>query len=104
MGVTPFFRTPSTTAPAGRTSRPFSDRGHGVRRPIVFYNRFNEAAALLKPGDLDWRRSSRAACAVPPGGMFARSRRRPVAIIEGMKARRRPSPLAGTRIPEALDH
>ncbi|HEU4721514.1 MAG TPA: sugar kinase, partial [Gemmatimonadaceae bacterium] len=33
----------------------YSDRGHGVRAPVVFYNRSNEAAALLKPGDFDWK-------------------------------------------------
>src|SRR5262249_21010279 len=32
----------------------YSDRGHGVRGPVVFYNRSNEAGALLKPGDFDW--------------------------------------------------
>jgi 2-dehydro-3-deoxygluconokinase len=32
----------------------FSDRGYGVRAPVVFYNRSNEAAAQLKPGDFDW--------------------------------------------------
>src|SRR3982751_234466 len=32
----------------------YSDRGHGVRAPVVFYNRCNEAAAQLKPGDFDW--------------------------------------------------
>src|SRR5207245_4606924 len=32
----------------------YSDRGQGVRAPVVFYNRSNEAAALLKPGDFDW--------------------------------------------------
>src|SRR4026209_11683 len=32
----------------------YSDRGHGVRAPILFYNRSNEAAARLKPGDFDW--------------------------------------------------
>ncbi len=32
----------------------YSDRGHGVRPPVVFYNRGNEAGALLKPGDFDW--------------------------------------------------
>jgi 2-dehydro-3-deoxygluconokinase len=32
----------------------FSDRGLGVRAPVVFYNRSNEAAAQLKPGDFDW--------------------------------------------------
>ncbi len=32
----------------------YSDRGFGVRAPVVFYNRSNEAAAQLKPGDVDW--------------------------------------------------
>jgi len=32
----------------------YSDRGFGVRAPVVFYNSANEAAALLKPGDFDW--------------------------------------------------
>jgi len=32
-----------------------SDRGFGVLPPVVFYNRANEAAALLKPGDFDWK-------------------------------------------------
>ena len=32
----------------------YSDRGQGVRAPVVFYNRCNEAAARLKPGDFDW--------------------------------------------------
>ena len=31
----------------------YSDRGHGVRAPVVFYNRANEAGAMLKPGDFD---------------------------------------------------
>jgi 2-dehydro-3-deoxygluconokinase len=33
----------------------YSDRGQGVRAPVVFYNRSNEAAAQLKPGDFDWK-------------------------------------------------
>jgi 2-dehydro-3-deoxygluconokinase len=32
----------------------WSDRGQGVRAPVVFYNRSNEAAQLLKPGSFDW--------------------------------------------------
>jgi 2-dehydro-3-deoxygluconokinase len=32
----------------------YSDRGFGVRPPVVFYNRANEAAAQLQPGDFDW--------------------------------------------------
>jgi 2-dehydro-3-deoxygluconokinase len=33
----------------------YSDRGQGVRGPVVFYNRCNEAGAQLKPGDFDWK-------------------------------------------------
>ncbi len=33
----------------------YSDRGYGLRAPVVFYNRANEAGALLKPGDFDWK-------------------------------------------------
>ena len=32
----------------------YSDQGFGVRAPVVFYNRSNEAASQLKPGDFDW--------------------------------------------------
>jgi len=32
----------------------YSDRGQGVRAPVVFYNRSNEAAGQLKPGDFNW--------------------------------------------------
>ena len=32
----------------------YSDRGQGVRPPVVFYNRANEAGAQLAPGDFDW--------------------------------------------------
>lgn len=55
MGVTPFykhFKHNGVTGPNMATV--FSDRGQGVRAPVVFYNRANEAAAQLKPGDFDW--------------------------------------------------
>jgi 2-dehydro-3-deoxygluconokinase len=32
----------------------WSDRGQGIRAPVVFYNRSNEAAQQLKPGSFDW--------------------------------------------------
>ncbi|HEX7497281.1 MAG TPA: sugar kinase [Candidatus Limnocylindrales bacterium] len=32
----------------------YSDRGLGVRAPVVFYNRSNEAAGRLATGDFDW--------------------------------------------------
>ena len=46
----------STTACSGpNMATVYSDRGFGVRGPVVFYNRSNEAAAQLKPGDFDWK-------------------------------------------------
>ena len=33
----------------------YSDRGQGVRPPVVYYNRANEAGAMLKPGDFNWK-------------------------------------------------
>src|SRR5580700_8341510 len=56
MGVKPFykhFQHDGVTGPNMATV--YSDRGHGVRAPVVFYNRSNEAAARLKPGDFDWK-------------------------------------------------
>ena len=56
MGVKPFykhFEHDGVTGPNMATV--YSDRGYGVRAPVVFYNRANEAAALLKPGDFDWK-------------------------------------------------
>jgi len=56
MGVRPFykhFKHNGVTGPNMATV--YSDRGFGVRAPVVFYNRSNEAAALLKPGDFDWK-------------------------------------------------
>ena len=56
MGVKPFykhFKHDGVTGPNMATV--YSDRGFGVRAPVVFYNRANEAAAQLKPGDFDWK-------------------------------------------------
>ena len=56
MGVRPFYRHfkhDGVTGPNMATV--YSDRGFGVRGPVVFYNRSNEAAAQLKPGDFDWK-------------------------------------------------
>ena len=55
MGVTPFYKHFAHNGVNGpNMATVYSDRGHGVRAPVVFYNRSNEAAALLKPGDFDW--------------------------------------------------
>jgi 2-dehydro-3-deoxygluconokinase len=56
MGVRPFykhFKHDGVTGPNMATV--YSDRGFGVRAPVVIYNRANEAAAQLKPGDFDWK-------------------------------------------------
>jgi 2-dehydro-3-deoxygluconokinase len=55
MGVRPFykyFKHDGVNGPNMATV--YSDRGQGVRPPVVFYNRSNEAGGLLKPGDFDW--------------------------------------------------
>ncbi len=66
----------------------YSDRGQGVRAPVVFYNRCNEAGAQLKPGDFDWK--SIFASGVRwfhSGGIFAAlSPTTSEVIIEGMQA------------------
>ena len=55
MGVTPFYKQFKHDGVRGpNMAAVYSDRGFGVRGPVVFYNRSNEAAALLKPGDFDW--------------------------------------------------
>jgi 2-dehydro-3-deoxygluconokinase len=56
MGVRPFYKRfehDGVTGPNMATV--YSDRAYGVRPPVVFYNRANEAGALLKPGDFDWK-------------------------------------------------
>ena len=56
MGVKPIykhFKHDGVTGPNMATV--YSDRGFGVRGPVVFYHRCNEAAAQLKPGDFDWK-------------------------------------------------
>ncbi|MGA2600395.1 MAG: sugar kinase [Bryobacteraceae bacterium] len=55
MGVRPFYKTFVHNGVTGpNIAAVYSDRGLGVRAPVVFYNRANEAGALLKPGDFDW--------------------------------------------------
>jgi 2-dehydro-3-deoxygluconokinase len=89
MGVTPFYKRFAHDGVRGpNMAAVYSDRGHGMRAPVVFYNRSNEAAGLLKAGDFDWR--SMFAGGVRwfhSGGIFAAlSPTTPEVIIEGMKA------------------
>jgi 2-dehydro-3-deoxygluconokinase len=54
-GVQPFYKRFSHDGVRGpNMATVYSDRGFGMRPPVVVYNRSNEAAALLKPGDFDW--------------------------------------------------
>ncbi len=54
-GVTPFYRRFAHDGVSGpNIATVYSDRGAGVRAPLVFYNRANEAASRLRPGDFDW--------------------------------------------------
>ncbi|MHC6201635.1 PfkB family carbohydrate kinase [Breznakiellaceae bacterium SP9] len=54
-GVTPYYRRFVCDGVRGpNMAIVWSDRGHGVRAPVVFYNRANEAAQQLKPGSFDW--------------------------------------------------
>ena len=55
MGVKPFYKRFKHNGVNGpNMATVYSDRGQGVRGPVVFYNRANEAGAMLKPGDFDW--------------------------------------------------
>ena len=55
MGVTGFYKRFAHDGVTGpNMATVYSDRGVGVRAPVVFYNRSEEAAARLKPGDFDW--------------------------------------------------
>lgn len=89
MGVKPFykyFKHNGVNGPNHATV--YSDRGQGVRAPVVFYNRANEAGALLKPGDFDWEKIfSGGVRWFHSGGIFAAlSPTTGELIIEGMKA------------------
>src|SRR5258705_7717998 len=55
MGVRPFYKHFAHDGVSGpNMATVYSDRGCGVRPPVVFYNPCNEAAALVKPGDFHW--------------------------------------------------
>jgi 2-dehydro-3-deoxygluconokinase len=56
MGVKDIYkRFPHNGVNGPNMAAVYSDRGQGARAPVVFYNRSNEAAAQLKPGDFDWQ-------------------------------------------------
>jgi len=89
MGVKPFYKHFKHNGVNGpNMATVFSDRGQGVRAPEVFYNRANEAAAMLKPGDIDWRGIFAGGVRwFHSGGLFAAlSETTGELIIEGMRA------------------
>lgn len=56
MGVKPYYKWFDHDGARGpNIATVYSDVGYGVRPPVVFYNRANEAGAMLKPGDFDWK-------------------------------------------------
>ena len=89
MGVKPFYKRFAHDGVTGpNMATVYSDRGHGVRAPVVFYNRSNEAAARLKPGDFDWKAIFAGGVRwFHSGGIFAAlSPTTPEVILEGMQA------------------
>jgi 2-dehydro-3-deoxygluconokinase len=89
MGVKPFYKQFQHNGVNGpNMAAVYSDRGLGVRAPVVFYNRCNEAAAQLKPGDFDWKAIfSGGVRWFHSGGIFAAlSPTTAEVIIEGMQA------------------
>ncbi len=89
MGVKPFYKHFDNDGVSGpNIATVYSDRGQGVRAPVVFYNRCNEAGALLKPGDFDWKAIFAGGVRwFHSGGIFAAlSKTTSELIIEGMEA------------------
>jgi 2-dehydro-3-deoxygluconokinase len=89
MGVKPFYKHFKHNGVSGpNMAAVYSDRGFGVRAPVVFYNRANEAGAMLKPGDFDWNAIFGAGVRwFHSGGIFAAlSETTGQLIAEGMKA------------------
>jgi len=68
----------------------WSDRGMGPRPPVVFYNRADEAAALLGPGSFDWKAIFSGGLRwFHCGGIFAAlSSTTPALVVEAMQAAR----------------
>ena len=89
MGVKPFYKHFEHDGVRGpNIATVYSDRGQGVRPPVVFYNRANEAGGMLKPGDFDWKGIFSAGVRwFHSGGIFAAlSNTTSELIVEGMQA------------------
>ncbi len=103
MGVAPFYKRFKHDGVRGpNMATVLSDTGFGVRAPVVFYNRANEAAALLAPGDFDWASIFGAGVRwFHSGGIFsALSETTAELVIEAMKAARQ----AGTIVSFDLNY
>jgi 2-dehydro-3-deoxygluconokinase len=88
-GVRPFYKWFDHDGVRGpNIATVYSDRGQGVRPPVVFYNRSNEAGAMLKAGDFDWPAIfGKGVRWFHSGGIFAAlSETTSGLIVEGMKA------------------
>ncbi len=89
MGLTPFYKYFEHNGVNGpNMATIYSDRGYGMRAPVVFYNRANEAGAQLKPGDFDWKEILKGGVRwFHSGGIFAAlSETTGNVIIEGITA------------------
>jgi 2-dehydro-3-deoxygluconokinase len=89
MGVRPFYKRFAHDGVTGpNIAHVYSDQGHGARGPVVFYNRCNEAASRLKPGDFDWKAIFAGGVRwFHSGGIFAAlSPTTPQLILEAMQA------------------
>ncbi len=92
MGVKSFFKRFEHNGVNGpNIATVYSDRGYGARPPVVFYNRANEAGAMLRAGDFDWNDifGQRGVRWFHSGGIYAAlSETTSGLIIEAMKAAR----------------
>jgi len=89
MGVKPFYKKFAHNGVNGpNMATVYSDRGYGMRAPVVFYNRCNEAAGQLKPGDFNWSEIFQGGVRwFHSGGIFAAlSPTTSDVVIEGMQA------------------
>ncbi|MBL8179340.1 MAG: sugar kinase [Bryobacterales bacterium] len=89
MGVKPYYKRFKHDGVQGpNMATVYSDQGLGVRAPVVFYNRSNEAAGRLKAGDFDWKAIFAGGVRwFHSGGIFAAlSPTTSEVIIEGMRA------------------
>ena len=89
MGVESFYERFQHNGVHGpNMAQVWSDQGGGIRAPVVFYNRANEAAAKLKVGSFNWKEIfGHGVRWFHSGGIFsALSPTTPDLVIEGMKA------------------